>query len=106
MKVCAWVSDDGRAVEALEHEGHAGLLAWWRSLSGVVGVMVVFPDGTRHSMEASEYYAVMPHGRERARFWNGDNPDKAPFGGHILAGIEVPSDVYECASLEMGEWYG
>jgi hypothetical protein len=99
MKVRAWVSDDGQTVTIAEHEGEAGLMAWWRSLPGIVGVVAYFGDGTTHHMEASEFYAVLPRGRGRKRFWNGDCC--APPDAVVKLGIEVPDAIYEAASEEM-----
>jgi len=103
MLTGAWVSIDGESYKIREHEG-VGLMAWWRTLPKIVGIMVLFPDGTRHSMEASEFYAVLPVGEDRERFWNGDVVEMAPNGAHVIAGIEVPDAVYETASVEMGNW--
>jgi len=105
MKVRAWISDDGQTVQTRQHDSWKGLSAWWRRLPKLVGVMVLFSDGTRHSMEASEYYAVSPRGRGRKRFWNGDCYACVPEGAHAIRGIEIPDDIYEAASVEMGNWY-
>ena len=102
MRVLAWVSHDGQNVHTRTHEGHAGLMAWWRSLPGIVGVMVLFGDGTRHSMEASEWYGVLPTGRERRRFWNGELLADAPKDAHLIRGQLVPDEIYAIASDEMG----
>jgi hypothetical protein len=92
MKILAWCSSDGETVEVFTHTGHAGLMAWWRSLPKIVGIKVWFEDGSTHRMEASEYYGLLPRGRERARFWNGDCC--APPTAHVIPGIEVPDKVY------------
>ena len=92
MNVQAWCSSDGVTVQLWHHHGHRGLASWWRALPKIVGVLILFDDGTTHRMEASEFYAVLPHGRERARFWNGDCC--GPEGAEVKAGIEVPDEVY------------
>ncbi len=101
MRIRAWVSDNGATVELHEHEGWRGLSAWWRGLPKIVGVMVLFSDGSRHRMEASEFYAVMRHGIGRRRFWNGDMAELAPAGADVVQGTLVPEDLYLTASDEM-----
>lgn len=101
MIAFAWCSSDGESVHVWTHDGEAGLLDWWRTLPGIVGVMVLFEDGTRHRMEASEFYAVAPYGRARGRFWNGECAGCAPDGAHVKPGITVPDEVYEIVSEMM-----
>ncbi len=101
MIVLAWVSEDGESVWVRTDDGFmAGLMDWWRELPGIVGVKVLFEDGTTHRMEASEFYAIGP-GQGRERFWNGDDPGNVPAGFVVRPGIEVPDDIYRLTSEMM-----
>ncbi len=103
MRVRAWVSDDGQSCRVVEYAGSIGLLAWWRELPGIIGVMVLFPDGTRHRMEATEFYAIRKGGLGRRRFWNGDCFACAPYDAEVKPGIEVPDALYDVVSETMSD---
>lgn len=100
---CAFVSGDGETVLARTHSGD-GLVAWWRGLAAegfrIVGMVVYFADGSRHYMEATEFYAVGP-GQERSRFWNGNRREDVPPDFTVIPGVEVPDDVYTVVSEAM-----
>lgn len=101
MIVMAWVSADGRTVQQVEHSNDRTLSAWWATQPDIVGIMVIFPDGTRHRMEAREFYGIGPSGSTRKRFWSGDDPRDAPAGFVIRPGVLVSDAVYEQASDDM-----
>ena len=101
MIVRAWVSSDGVTVAELEHRDDSTLSAWWRALPMIVGVMVIFPDRTRHRMESTEFYGLGPGGSTRRRFWNKDSSARAPAGFDLIAGVLVPDAKYEQASDDM-----